>query len=227
MTYGMETVWITYISTFMIGYLIGSIPFGLLLTKMAGMGDIRSIGSGNIGATNVLRTGNKKLALLTLILDGAKGAAAFFAAYLYFHLYDCSVMGACDPDAPCTCYMPSEIQMLSFAAGLAAIIGHCHPVWLKFKGGKGVATTLGTLLIAVPYTGLIACASWLLSAIISRISSLSALIAVLTTPLTAFYFYSFEASILCLLITILVWIKHAANIRRLLKGEEPKIGQKK
>lgn len=187
-----------------ISYLIGSIPFGLLLTRAAGLGDIRSIGSGNIGATNVLRTGNKKLAAATLILDGAKGAAAVALAK-HFGNND-----------------------LALIAAIFSILGHIFPVWLKFKGGKGVATTLGMLLVLAPWTGLLACLTWLAVAFTLRISSLSALIALALTPATSFWIYhDTRLSIVCLLIAILVFYTHRSNIKRLLKGEEPKIGKKK
>ncbi len=210
--------------TLIIGYLIGSIPFGLLLTKFAGYGDIRSIGSGNIGATNVLRTGNKGLALATLLLDGGKGAAAVLLAQ-YMLTYDASLYAA---------------------AG--AFIGHVFPVWLKFKGGKGVATTLGILIALMPLLGLICCALWLVTAFASRISSLAALVAIGLSPALAFYFtqdftpnYT-EADgsavflmnhhmdwlpYLCGLFVGVVFYKHKDNIKRLLKGEEPRIGKKK
>ncbi|MCB9963938.1 MAG: glycerol-3-phosphate 1-O-acyltransferase PlsY [Rhodospirillales bacterium] len=198
------------------GYLIGSIPFGLLLTKAAGLGDIRTIGSGNIGATNVLRTGNKKLALLTLLLDGGKGAVAILLLLgsMPQPLTDQFML---DANAP---------YVFALSVGLAAILGHCFPLWLRFKGGKGVATTLGVLLSAVPLTGVIACAVWLLSAFLSRFSSLSALLATLSAPLSAYFLYGPAAAALCALIALLVWGKHHQNIRRLLKGEEPRIGRK-
>ncbi|MGZ9109098.1 MAG: glycerol-3-phosphate 1-O-acyltransferase PlsY [Micavibrio sp.] len=187
----------------LIGYLIGTIPFGLLLTKAAGLGDIRTIGSGNIGATNVLRTGNKKLAAATLFLDGAKGAVAVLLAK-YFANDDAALM-----------------------AGLFSIIGHVFPIWLNFKGGKGVATTLGMLLALAPFTGLAACGIWLLMAAVFRYSSLSALIALLSTPLTSLLIYHDpRLSLVCAVVCALVWYTHRANIKRLLKGEEPKIGKK-
>lgn len=193
-----------YIITALLSYLIGSIPFGLLLTKAAGLGDIRSIGSGNIGATNVLRTGNKKLAAATLILDGAKGAVAVALAK-HFGNND-----------------------LALIAAAFSILGHIFPVWLKFKGGKGVATTLGMLLVLAPWTGLLACATWLAVAFTARISSLSALIALALTPITSFVIYhDARLSFVCLSVAILVFYTHRANIGRLLKGEEPKIGKKK
>lgn len=187
-----------------LGYFLGAIPFGLVLTKAAGLGDIRSIGSGNIGATNVLRTGNKKLAAATLILDGAKGAVAVLIA-----------RALAGNDA-------------ALLAGLFSIIGHIFPVWLKFKGGKGVATTLGTLIALKPILGLAACGIWLLMALVFRYSSLSALTAVAATPIIAHYLYNDpNLSGLCAFVAALVWVKHRANIKRLFAGEEPKIGKKK
>lgn len=195
---------ISYILFALLGYLLGSIPFGLVLTKAAGLGDIRSIGSGNIGATNVLRTGNKKLAAATLVLDGAKGAVAVLIA-----------RALADNDA-------------ALLAGLFSIIGHIFPVWLKFKGGKGVATTLGMLLALSPLTGAVACATWLLMAATLRYSSLSALVAMLSTPVSAYLFYhDFRLSLVCAMVAALVFYTHRANIKRLMAGEEPKIGKKK
>ncbi|MCC9622706.1 glycerol-3-phosphate 1-O-acyltransferase PlsY [Thalassospira sp. MA62] len=186
------------------GYLLGSIPFGLVLTRLAGLGDIRKIGSGNIGATNVLRTGRKGLALLTLIGDVGKGA---FAAWLFT-----------------TIYGPEP----GIFAGAAAVIGHMFPVWLRFKGGKGVATTLGTLAAVNWIMGLCAALTWLVMALIFRISSLSALIAMIAAPLTAFFIADDQgAGWLGVFLAVIVWLAHHANIRRLLRGEEPKIGQKK
>lgn len=199
-----------------ISYIFGSLPFGLILCAAFGYGDIRKIGSGNIGATNVLRTGNKILALITLLLDSGKGAIAVGLAALLIHngLFTNSLESAAS---------------LYVVCGFCAIIGHCFPVWLKFKGGKGVATTLGGLLAALPFVGLSCCALWLVSAVISRISSLSALLATLAAPLLAQYFYSDLTGVTAPVagITVLVWAKHHANIKRILKGEEPKIGKKK
>jgi acyl phosphate:glycerol-3-phosphate acyltransferase len=185
------------------GYLLGSIPFGLLLTRMAGLGDIRNIGSGNIGATNVLRTGNKGLALATLLLDGGKGAAAVLIAASFFN----------DP-------------VLHTLAGFFAFIGHLFPCWLKFKGGKGVATALGTWLALAWPIGLLACLTWLVIALIFRYSSLSALLAVALAPVYAI-FGSPALIAFGIGVAVLVWIRHHENIRRLLNGEEPKIGKKK
>lgn len=190
------------LSTFF-GYLLGSIPFGLVLCAAFGYGDIRDIGSGNIGATNVLRTGNKPLALATLLLDSGKGAIAVLAAKYLFG-FDAAMM-----------------------AGFAVLIGHLYPVWLKFKGGKGVATTLGTLIALAPPVGIMACGIWSIMAGMFKYSSLAALVAIMTTPLMAHYIYGNpNLSGLCAAIAFLVWIKHRANIKRLIVGNEPKIGQK-
>lgn len=209
-----------------LAYLLGSIPFGLVLTRMAGYGDIRKIGSGNIGATNVLRTGNKTLALATLLLDGGKGAAAVLIVFFFARSYDCSTMGACIGE--CFCMTLQEIKQALYAAGLFSILGHCFPVWLKFQGGKGVATTLGMFLALAPLTGIAACVTWLLMALIFRISSLAALTAMISTPVSAYVIYH-EPMLagVSLFVAALVWYRHKANIQRLLKGEEPKIGKKK
>jgi glycerol-3-phosphate acyltransferase PlsY len=192
------------ITAALLGYFLGSIPFGLVLAQLAGYGDIRKIGSGNIGATNVLRTGNKPLALATLLLDSGKGAIAVLLVR----------------------YIGGDAAAM--AAGLFAIVGHCFPVWLKFKGGKGVATTLGMLIALAPFVGLSACAVWLATALAFRFSSLSALVAVLSAPFAAFFIYQDDTLAgTCGIIAMLLWIKHRANIHRLIKGEEPKIGQKK
>jgi glycerol-3-phosphate acyltransferase PlsY len=194
-----------YMALFL-GYLLGSIPFGLLLTRAAGLGDIRKIGSGNIGATNVLRTGNKPLALLTLLLDGGKGAAAVLIARYAF---------------------PSLAPEIALFAGAGAILGHLYPVWLGFKGGKGVATGLGILLALDWRVGALACVTWLAVALIFRFSSLSALLAFFLAPLYAWLMAGPRLAIFALLLGALVWWRHRENIRRLLKGEEPKIGKKK
>jgi len=180
------------------GYLLGSIPFGLVLTRLAGLGDIRKIGSGNIGATNVLRTGNKALAAVTLLLDAAKGAVAVLIARHY------------GPDA-------------AVIAGGGAFLGHLFPVWLQFRGGKGVATTLGILLAVAWPVGIIACAVWLLVALLFRYSSLSALVAVAAAPIAAWFLANRQTAGLALFLAILVWLRHHENIRRLLRGEEARI----
>jgi len=186
----------------LVGYLIGSVPFGLVLTRLAGLGDIRAIGSGSIGATNVLRTGNKPLALATLLLDSGKGAAAAL------------ILASFDP-------------LAGLIGGGAAILGHNFPIWLEFKGGKGVATTLGVLTAVAWPVGLSACVTWLMAAFLFRYSSLSALIALAASPLYAWLLGKPDVAILAALLAVLAFIRHHENIARLLKGEEPKIGQKK
>lgn len=184
------------------GYLLGSIPFGLLLTRLAGVGDIRAIGSGNIGATNVLRTGKKGLAAATLILDGVKGAAATLLAQQAFGL---------------------EAGLM---AGFAAVIGHNFPIWLKFKGGKGVATSLGVMLAASWPVGVMCAVTWMVTAALFRISSLAAIVALFAAPLFAWGVASPQVAVLALGLAILGIARHHANIRRLLAGEEPRIGRK-
>ena len=191
----------TIILPLILGYLLGSVPFGLVITKAAGLGDIRAIGSGNIGATNVLRTGRKDLALATLLLDGGKGAIAVVIAML---------MG----------WRPE-------VAGAAAFLGHCFPVWLGFKGGKGVATFMGTLFALNVVAGLFAGATWLAVAKLMKYSSLSALVAAAATPLVLFTLGKPAYAVAALVMTLLIFIRHKANITRLLAGEEPKIGAKK
>jgi glycerol-3-phosphate acyltransferase PlsY len=183
-----------------LGYLLGSIPFGLLLAKAGGYGDIRTIGSGNIGATNVLRTGNKGLAAATLILDGGKGAAATLVAAALWGA-DASVL----------------------AAG-GAMLGHTFPVWLGFKGGKGVATAIGVLLALAWPVGVFAMLTWLATALTFRISSLSALTALALSTFFAWGWAGPGIGAVVLLIAVLVFIRHHENIRRLLRGEEPRIG---
>jgi glycerol-3-phosphate acyltransferase PlsY len=185
-----------------VGYLLGSIPFGLLLTRLAGLGDIRRVGSGNIGATNVLRTGNKALAAIVLLLDGGKGAAAVL------------LLGTMGPD-------------MAALGGLGAVVGHVFPVWLGFKGGKGVATGLGVLVAAAWPVGLAACATWVAVAALSRYASLASLLAFLLAPLYAqLLAHDGEHVLLAALIAILVWLRHIANIRRLAIRQEPRIGAK-
>jgi len=181
------------------GYLLGSIPFGLLLTRLAGLGDLRAVGSGNIGATNVLRTGNKALAALTLAADLLKGTVAA-AVGLYWGL-DTGVL-----------------------AGLGAFLGHLFPVWLKFRGGKGVATYIGVLSGLHWPAALIFCAAWLLVAAVTRYSSLSALIASALMPAVLALQSQWQTMELFVLMTLLVFVRHAPNIRRLISGEESKIG---
>lgn len=191
--------WPYLLAVLLAGYLLGSIPFGLILTRLAGLGDIRRIGSGNIGATNVLRTGNKALAAATLLLDGGKGAVAVLIAQ---HLYG--------PDA-------------AVVAGAGAFLGHLFPVWLRFRGGKGVATTIGIFLAIAWPVGLIACAVWLLVAALFRYSSLAALIAVAAAPIAAWFLANHQIAALALFLAVVIWQRHHENIRRLLKGEESRI----
>lgn len=207
---------LTDIAPFALAYLFGSIPFGLVLCAMFGYGDIRTIGSHSIGATNVLRTGSKGLALLTLILDTSKGALCVLAVQ-YVHPYN-----PLHDSAPESLFIAEYVMV-----GLFAILGHCFPVWLKFKGGKGVATTAGTLLAAVPYTGLAASAIWLSMAFLFKISSLAALTAALAVPIVTYFVYGSAPAIICALISLLVFIRHKDNIKRLIKGEESKINLKK
>lgn len=204
------------IGAFFLAYLMGSIPFGLILTKFFLKKDIRNEGSGNIGATNVLRAGNKKLAAATLFLDAFK---AIFPIILIAGHYSYN-------KASLTPQTPMQIEFLAMFVGLGAIIGHCYPIWLN-KGGKGVATTIGALIAAVPYVGMIACLTWLTAAYTFKFSSLAALIAVAIAPITTLLIYGAAPAAVCLIITALVFFRHKENIKRLLNGEEPKIGSKK
>lgn len=186
------------------GYLLGSIPFGLLLTRAAGLGDVRNIGSGNIGATNVLRTGHKGLAAATLLLDAVKGAAAVLLAGMIW-----------------------PTLALASLAGLAAFLGHLYPVWLRFKGGKGVATLAGIAAALHWPTILVAATVWLLVVLVTRYSSLGGVLAPLSGPVTAAVFGRYELAIFFLGLALLVVWKHRANIGRLWRGEEPKVGRSK
>ena len=185
-----------------LGYLLGSVPFGIVITRALGLGDLRAIGSGNIGATNVLRTGHKWAALATLLLDAGKGAIAVLIARF-----------AVGEDA-------------AQVAGGMAFLGHLFPVWLGFKGGKGVATFLGTLIALAWPVGLAACATWAVTAAITRISSLSALVAAALSGLWCFVFSRGDLLILTFALMVLVYIRHWPNLQRIKAGTEPKIGQK-
>lgn len=187
------------LASFALGYILGSIPFGLILTRLAGLGDIRAIGSGNIGATNVLRTGRKSLAAATLVLDALKGTIAVLIGWRF------GVHAA-------------------LAAGLGAYLGHCFPVWLKFKGGKGVATFLGVLLGIHWQTMIIASLVWIATAAATRYSSLSALLASVVAPVMLVLFGQPKSASVCLVLTILIFVRHRANLKRLIAGEESKIG---
>lgn len=183
-------------------YLLGSVPFGLVMARLFGLGDLRQIGSGNIGATNVLRTGNKPAAFLTLVLDAGKGAIAVLIAR--------AVAG----------------EDAAQLAGFAAFLGHCFPIFLGFKGGKGVATFLGTLLALSFPVGLAACATWALVAFITRYSSLSALVAACLSPVLAVVLGKADLTLLTLSLAVLVLIRHRENIQRLRAGTETRIGKK-
>lgn len=184
-----------------VGYLIGTVPFGLILTRAMGLGDLRQIGSGNIGATNVLRTGNKTAAALTLLLDGAKGAVPVLLA---------------------RAFAGEDAAQL---AGLMAILGHCFPVWLGFRGGKGVATFLGLILALAWPVGLAALGTWAAVAAVMRYSSLAALMAAGLSPFWAVLTGRGDVLLLCIVLGVLIYIRHAANIRRLRAGTEPKISK--
>jgi acyl phosphate:glycerol-3-phosphate acyltransferase len=186
-----------------VGYVLGSVPFGLIVTRLAGLGDVRRIGSGNIGATNVLRTGKKWAAALTLLLDGGKGAAAVLIAYHFYGIFGAGL------------------------AGFAALMGHVFPVWLRFRGGKGVATSLGVMLAAFWPAGLAMIATWLAVAFGSRYSSLSALTAALLAPFYCITLGSLHYALLGLAITAVIFATHRDNINRLLHGTEPRIGERK
>jgi len=188
--------------TALLAYLLGSVPFGLVMARLFGLGDIRQIGSGNIGATNVLRTGSKPAAALTLVLDAGKGGIAVLVARALV------------------------AEDAAQVAGFAAFLGHCFPVYLGFKGGKGVATFLGTLLALFWPAGIAACLTWLLTAAISRISSLSALVAAAMVPVWVSVLGMPQAGLVTALLAALIFMRHDANIKRLLKGEEPRIGRK-
>ena len=185
-----------------VAYLLGSVPFGMVIARAMGLGDLRKIGSGNIGATNVLRSGNKLAAFLTLVLDSGKGAAAVLLAGLIFG---------------------NDAAQL---AGLFAFLGHLFPVWLGFKGGKGVATFLGLILALNFWAGLAVCATWLAVALVFRFSSLAGLIAAAATPVWLYLFGTASAGGLAIALAALIWWRHKDNIKRLLAGTESRIGKK-
>ena len=208
MTYDLN--YFVLVSIFVFGYFLGSIPFGLILTKISGLGDIRKIGSGNIGATNVLRTGNKKIALFTLLLDGGKGALAIYLITVILpKVFD------------------NNFDMVEFyqcTVAISAVVGHCFPIWLRFKGGKGVATGFGVILSLNINIGIVALITWVLIAKVFKISSMSALIAYFLIPILMFYYetefiYFFSSFI----ISLICFVKHRENIKRLINRSEPKI----
>lgn len=198
--------WLIWGSAALTGYLFGSIPFGLVIVRLGGLGDIREIGSGNIGATNVLRTGRKDLAAATFLLDSGKaGLAAILFAVLF----------------------SEQFPAIGLFAGAMAFVGHCFPVWLNFKGGKGVATYAGLLFAAVLKVGLFAAPCWLIVALISRRSSVAALVTALLVPIVAWALnYTANQVIILVALTLLLIWRHETNIRRILDGTEPKIGSK-
>jgi glycerol-3-phosphate acyltransferase PlsY len=196
---GGPAYWLPFAICFVVAYLIGSIPFGLILTRVGGAGDLRAIGSGNIGATNVLRTGHKGLALATLILDVLKGALPVWLAGRY------------GPD-------------MAVVAGLGAVLGHCFPVWLRFRGGKGVATALGVMLVLTPLVALLAVLLFVLVTALSRYVSLASMLAAVAACVLAYAFGHVQAAGLYLVLTLVIVVKHASNIRRLLDGTESKVG---
>ena len=196
-----EFAWPYVLAAFAGGYTFGSVPFGLLLTHFAGLGDVRKIGSGNIGATNVLRTGRKGLAALTLLLDAGKGAAAVLIAAMY------------GPDT-------------MIVAGYGALIGHLFPVWLGFKGGKGVATALGIMLGVSWPTALVCVAAWITVAAVTRYSSLAALVATFIVPFVAWWLATPQIAEFGAIVAVIIWLRHIGNIRRLLRGDETRIGHK-
>lgn len=195
----MLPMWIEPVLAVLTGYLLGSIPFGLLLTRLTGGGDIRSVGSGNIGATNVLRTGNRAIAALTLLLDIGKGAVAVLLANQFSEAW-------------------------GILAGMGAFLGHLYPVWLRFNGGKGVATLLGIVTAINPVLGAVFAVVWLGSLIIWRFSSVGGMLAAISTPLTAVFLGKYTLIPMFIGFALLVLWKHRTNIERLLAGEEPKVG---
>ena len=197
---GGPAFWLPYVIAFVIAYLIGSVPSGVILTRLGGAGDVRQIGSGNIGATNVLRTGRKGLALATLAFDILKGALPVWLGFRYL-----------GPD-------------IAVIAGLGAVIGHCFPVWLKFQGGKGVATACGVVAALTPVVALIALALFVAVVLLTRYVSLASILAAAATGPLAFWLDQFQPGQLYLALALPIVLKHAGNIRRLLKGEEAKLG---
>jgi glycerol-3-phosphate acyltransferase PlsY len=197
---GGPMYWLPFVAGFLVAYLIGSVPFGLILTRIAGAGDLRAIGSGNIGATNVLRTGRKGLAIATLVLDVLKGAVPVWLAGRYF-----------GPD-------------MAVVAGLGAVVGHCFPVWLKFLGGKGVATALGVVLVLVPLAALTGLVLFVAVTALTRYVSLGSILGAASTCVVAYLLGHVQAAELFVVLAALITAKHAGNIRRLLTGSESKLG---
>jgi glycerol-3-phosphate acyltransferase PlsY len=190
---------------FLLGYALGAIPFGLVLTRAAGLGDVRKIGSGNIGATNVLRTGNKRLAAATLVLDAGKGAAAVLLARALW----------------------ADLPQAEGIAAIGAFLGHLFPIWLGFRGGKGVATLVGIVLALHWPSGLVVIGVWVLMLLLTRYSSVGGMLAAIAAPVSTFLFGRIDLAILLVGFALLVLWKHRANIGRLARGEEPKVGRSK
>ena len=214
------------ITAFMTGYLLGAVPFGLIFTWAAGLGDIRAIGSGNIGATNVLRTGNKGLAAATLIADDVKGIVACMLGPMlawYTASEAWQAMPALQTAAPNGYLL---LALTSYVGGLGAFVGHLFPVWLGFKGGKGVATYFGVLIGLVWPAALVFCGVWLAVAALTRYSSLSALVASLAAPFAAYAFQNATVSGIAAMMSVLLIVQHRPNIERLMRGEETRIGAK-
>ena len=197
---------ILLILCFLISYSVGSIPFGLILTRVWGYGDIRDVGSGNIGATNVLRTGNRVLALIVLILDALKGFVVINLLYLFI--------------------ITNNIEVILLIGVFGCVIGHCYPLWLKFKGGKGVATSLGAFIGFDFFIGFLICIIWLITTFFYRKSSLSSLISLSCSPFIVFIFYGYLESIFSLFIFLVICLKHRENIKRLTNGNEPNVFSK-
>ena len=195
---GGPAYWVPFIVGFVVAYLIGSVPFGLILTRLAGAGDVREIGSGNIGATNVLRTGRKGLALATLALDVLKGALPVWLAYRYL-----------GPD-------------MAVVAGLGAVLGHCFPIWLKFRGGKGVATAAGVVVALTPLVAAIAVGVFMVIVLATRYVSLGSMLGAIAAAPSAYLMGHVQAAELYLLLALIIVLKHAGNVRRLLQGSEAK-----
>lgn len=216
----------TLIICAIVGYFLGSIPFGLVLTRLFGYGDIRKVGSGNIGATNVLRaTGSKTLTIFTILLDAFKaGFAAIVGAYIAYHYMD-----SVQEQVRIISYNHTTNMgtIASLTAGFFAILGHNFPVWLKFKGGKGVASGFGLILVLTPTVAILALATWIIVAVVTRYSSLSAIIAATLTPVYAWFFAGAVYTFFYLPIVILILVRHHTNFKRLFKGEETKITFKK
>jgi acyl phosphate:glycerol-3-phosphate acyltransferase len=196
---GGPAYWVPYIVGFVVAYLIGSVPFGLILTRLAGAGDVRAIGSGNIGATNVLRTGRKGLALATLALDLLKGALPVWLAYRYL-----------GPD-------------MAVVVGLGAVLGHCFPIWLKFRGGKGVATAAGVVIALTPLVAAIAVGVFVLIVLATRYVSLGSMLGTIAAAPSAYLMGHVQAAELYLLLALIIVLKHAGNVRRLAQGNESRL----